>query len=234
MTLNQQKSLVLFSGGQDSAVCLAWALDRYEQVETVAFEYGQRHVVELDCRSRVRERMKKIFPSWGGRLGKDHLIDISALSEISTSSLTSDREIDQSSSDLPDTFVPGRNIIFFSLAAAIAHRSKAKYLVGGMCETDFSGYPDCRDDSIKAMQVALNMGMDSRFVIETPLMWVDKSETWALAKEMGGEALVELILEESHTCYLGDRSVRHIWGYGCGQCPACLLRKRGYEKFSDR
>ena len=234
MTLNQQKALVLFSGGQDSAVCLAWALDRYEQVETVAFEYGQRHVVELDCRSRVRERMKKIFPSWGGRLGKDHLIDISALSEISTSSLTSDREIDQSSSDLPNTFVPGRNIIFFSLAAAIAHRSKAKYLVGGMCETDFSGYPDCRDDSIKAMQVALNMGMDSRFVIETPLMWVDKSETWALAKEMGGEPLVELILEESHTCYLGDRSVRHIWGYGCGQCAACLLRKAGYEKFSDR
>ena len=234
MTLNQQKALVLFSGGQDSAVCLAWALDRYEQVETVAFEYGQRHVVELDCRSRVRERMKKIFPSWGGRLGKDHLIDISALSEISTSSLTSDREIDQSSSGLPNTFVPGRNIIFFSLAAAIAHRSKAKYLVGGMCETDFSGYPDCRDDSIKAMQVALNMGMDSRFVIETPLMWVDKSGIWALAKEMGGEALVELILEESHTCYLGDRSVRHIWGYGCGQCPACLLRKRGYEKFSDR
>jgi len=234
MTLNQQKALVLFSGGQDSSVCLAWALDRYEKVETVAFEYGQRHVVELDCRSRIREKIKNIVPSWEERLGKDHLIDISTLSEISTSALTSDREIDQSPSGLPNTFVPGRNIIFFSLAAAIAHQRKAKYLVGGMCETDFSGYPDCRDDSIKAMQVALNMGMDSRFVIETPLMWLDKSGTWALAKEMGGDALVELILEESHTCYLGDRSVRHFWGYGCGQCPACRLRKAGYEKFNDR
>jgi 7-cyano-7-deazaguanine synthase len=233
MTLNQQKALVLFSGGQDSAVCLAWALDRYEQVETVAFEYGQRHVVELDCCSRVRERMKKTFPLWGERLGKDHLIDISALSEINTSALTSDSEIRKTSSGLPNTFVPGRNIVFFSLAGAIALGREAKYLVGGMCETDFSGYPDCRDDSIKAMQVALNMGMDARFVIETPLMWVDKSGTWALAKELGGEALVELILEESHTCYLGDRSVRHFWGYGCGQCPACLLRKVGYEKFSD-
>jgi len=203
MTLHQEKALVLFSGGQDSAVCLAWALNRYEQVETVALEYGQRHVVELDCRSRVRERMKKIFPPWGERVGKDHLIDISALSEISTSVLTSDREIIQTPSGLPNTFVPGRNIIFFSLAAAIAHRINVKYLVGGMCDTDFSGYPDCRDDSIKAMQVALNMGMDSRFVIETPLMCVDKSGNWALEKEMGGEALVELILEESHTLLPG-------------------------------
>ena len=231
MTLDHQKALVLFSGGQDSTVCLAWALDRYAHVETVAFDYAQRHSVELSCRLRILTKIKEISSSWGERLGEDNLIDLSVLSDISVSALTSGQNISESNSDLPNTFVPGRNIIFFSLAAAIAYRKNTKFLVGGMCETDFSGYPDCRDDSIKAMQIALSLGMDKKLVIETPLMWMDKAGTWALAKEIGGDHLVELILEESHSCYAGDRTIRHPWGYGCGGCPACILRKAGYEKF---
>lgn len=231
MTLDHQKALVLFSGGQDSTVCLAWALDRYAHVETVAFDYAQRHSVELSCRLRILTKIKEISSSWRERLGEDHLIDLPVLSDISVSALTSGQNISESNSDLPNTFVPGRNIIFFSLAAAIAYRKNTKFLVGGMCETDFSGYPDCRDDSIKAMQIALSLGMDKKLVIETPLMWMDKAGTWALAKEIGGDHLVELILEESHSCYAGDRTIRHPWGYGCGGCPACILRKAGYEKF---
>ena len=231
MTLDHQKALVLFSGGQDSTVCLAWALDRYAHVETVAFDYAQRHSVELSCRLRILTKIKEISSSWGERLGEDNLIDLSVLSDISVSALTSGQNISESNSDLPNTFVPGRNIIFFSLAAAIAYRKNTKFLVGGMCETDFSGYPDCRDDSIKAMQIALSLGMDKKLVIETPLMWMDKAGTWALAKEIGGDHLVELILEESHSCYAGDRTIRHPWGYGCGGCSACILRKAGYEKF---
>jgi len=233
MTLNNKKALVLFSGGQDSAVCLAWALSKYEQVETISFDYGQRHVVELECRTRILELIRTQFPLWGERLNKNHLIEIPALSQISSSALTGDQEITISPDGLPTTFVPGRNIIFLSLAAAIAYQRETRYVIGGMCETDFAGYPDCRDDSVKAMQVALNLGMDARLVIETPLMWLDKAETWGLACELGGDPLIQLILEETHTCYLGERSSRYSWGYGCGECPACVLRKQGYKRFMN-
>mgnify|MGYP001277495564 CR=1 FL=1 len=231
MSLDNRRAIVLFSGGQDSTVCLYWAMKRYDQVETVGFNYGQQHVVELDCRRQIRKQLQKCFPLVANRLGKDHLVDASVLSEITESALTAGGAIDEGPSGLSTAFVPGRNIIFLTLAAVIAHRRKVKHLVGGMCETDFSGYPDCRDDSVKAIQVALNLAIGANFVIETPLMWIGKAETWSLAKELGGDALLELILEETHTCYLGDRSVRHTWGYGCGNCPACVLRKRGYERF---
>jgi len=224
-------ALVLFSGGQDSATCLAWALDRYETVETIGFDYGQRHRVELDCREGVREKFARAFPAWAGRLGDDHMIDLSVLGAISDTAMTREIEIEAAANGLPNTFVPGRNLMFMTIAAALAHRRGLRALVGGMCETDFSGYPDCRDDTMKALQVALNLGMQSRFIIETPLMWLDKADTWRLAERLGGPALVELIRVETHTCYLGERGQFNDWGFGCGECPACRLRKRGYEAF---
>jgi 7-cyano-7-deazaguanine synthase len=224
-------ALVLFSGGQDSTTCLAWALDRFEHVETLAFDYGQRHRVELDQRHVLRESLRLIRPRWAERLGADHTLDLRALGAISDTALTGDKEIVLTQKGLPNTFVPGRNLIFLAFAAALAYRRGLTHLVGGMCETDFSGYPDCRDDAIKAMQVALNIGMESRFVLETPLMWLDKAETWALAQELGGDSLIAALIEHSHTCYLGERGARHAWGYGCGQCPACALRAQGYAKW---
>jgi 7-cyano-7-deazaguanine synthase len=224
-------ALVLFSGGQDSTVCLAWALEHFAEVETIGFDYGQRHRVELDLRPRIRERMKALRPEWAKRLGDDHMVKLDALAAISETALTRDVAIEIAQSGLPTTFVPGRNLAFLAFAGALAYRRGAKHLVAGMCETDFSGYPDCRDDTVKAMQVALTLGMDRRFVVHTPLMWIDKAATFAMAHEIGGNALVDLLVEETHTCYLGDRSHRHPWGYGCGTCPACRLRAEGFAKW---
>ena len=224
-------ALVLFSGGQDSTTCLAWALDRYDKVETVGFDYGQRHRVELDQRPKLRETLSK---SWPGKLGPDHTIDLAALGSIAATAMTHDIAIETDASGLPNTFVPGRNLLFLTFAAALAHRRGLRRLVGGMCETDYSGYPDCRDDTIKAMQVALNLGMERRFVIESPLMWLDKAATWALAHDLGGDGLIELIVADTHTCYLGERGTRHDWGYGCGDCPACQLRANGWWRFKKR
>ena len=224
-------ALVLFSGGQDSSVCLAWALDRHGRVETVGFDYGQRHAAELVARVRVREQMALGFPAWAERLGEDHLIDIRSFGAIGETALTSERAIEVTARGLPSTFVPGRNLVFLTYAAALADRRGLAHLVGGMCETDYSGYPDCRRDTLDAVQTALNLGMDQGFVVETPLMRLSKAETWAMAADLGGEALVEVIVEESHTCYLGDRSHRYAWGYGCGTCPACELRARGWREW---
>lgn len=224
-------ALVLFSAGQDSSTCLAWALQKFDSVETVGFDYGQRHKVELECREVVRNRMCELFPDWRVKLGSDHTINLGALGEVSETALTREAEIKLDEDGLPTTFVPGRNLIFLTFAAAIAFRRGHRHLIAGMCETDFSGYPDCRDDTLKAMQVALNLGMNSRFILHTPLMWLDKGQTWALAHSIGGNDLVNLILEETHTCYLGNRQNRHEWGYGCGECFACQLRKRGYEAY---
>ena len=225
-------ALVLFSGGQDSTTCLAWALARFDRVETVGFDYGQRHRVELDQRPRLREALAEPAYAWRAQLGPDHTIDLAALGTISATAMTREIAIESDGKGLPNTFVPGRNLLFFAFAAALAHRRGLRHIVGGMCETDFSGYPDCRDDTIKAMQVALNLGMESRFVIETPLMWLDKAATWRLALELGGPALVDLVIEATHTCYLGERGTRHAWGYGCGACPACDLRLKGWERFT--
>ena len=226
-----EPALVLFSGGQDSSTCLAWALARFARVETIGFDYGQRHGVELECRTRIAERLKADFSEWGAKLGEEHLVDLSVLGRLSDTALTRHAEIAFAESGLPNTFVPGRNLLFFTLAAAIGYRRGLKHLVGGMCETDYSGYPDCRDDTLKSLQATLSLGMDHRFVIHTPLMWRDKRATWELAEELGGERLVGLIREESHSCYLGERGVCHDWGYGCGQCPACELRRRGWEAY---
>ena len=226
-----ERALVLFSGGQDSTTCLAWALDRFDHVETVGFDYQQRHSVELDCRPRILEKFTETFPLWRTKLGEDHLLDISVLGAISETSLTRDATIEMGDNGLPSTFVPGRNLVFLTLAGALAYRRSARHIVGGMCETDFSGYPDCRDDTMKAAQLALNLGMDKRFVVHTPLMWIDKAQTWELAHDIGGRELTELIIEETHTCYLGNRADRHDWGYGCGTCPACELRSTGYKKY---
>ena len=227
-----ERAIVLLSGGQDSATCLAWALERFGEVETVGFDYGQRHGVELEARERVLAGLRGAFPAWAQRLGEDRVLTIPTLSELGETALTQEITIEMGEG-LPNTFVPGRNIAFFTFAAGLAWRRGAKHLVGGMCETDFSGYPDCRDDTLKALQVALGLGMDRRFVIHTPLMWRDKAETWALAEDLGGEALVALIREETHTCYLGDRTKRHAWGYGCGECPACELRAKGYRAWRE-
>jgi 7-cyano-7-deazaguanine synthase len=224
-------ALVLFSAGQDSSTCLAWALQKFDSVETVGFDYGQRHKVELECREVVRNQMCELFPDWRVKLGSDHTINLGALGDVSETALTREAEIKLGEDGLPTTFVPGRNLIFLTFAAAIAFRRGHRHLIAGMCETDFSGYPDCRDDTLKAMQVALNLGMNSRFILHTPLMWLDKGQTWALAHSIGGNDLVNLILEETHTCYLGNRQIRHEWGYGCGECFACQLRKRGYEAY---
>jgi 7-cyano-7-deazaguanine synthase len=224
-------ALVLFSGGQDSTTCLALALSKYERVETIAFDYRQRHSVELEARLRVLEQIKQQFPQWAHKLGEDHLLDLGVLGQVSETSLTRDVAFKMESSGLPNTFVPGRNLLFLTLAAALAYRRDLQVMVTGVCETDFSGYPDCRDDTMKAMQLALSLGMDKRFLIETPLMWIDKADTWALAASLGGQHLVDLIIEHTHTCYLGDRVHRHVWGYGCGTCPACDLRAKGYDRW---
>lgn len=225
-------ALVLFSGGQDSATCLAWALDRFGTVETVGFDYGQRHRVELACRGNFRARIAELDPKWSDRLGPDHMLDLSVLGQVSETALTREAQIALRDDGLPNTFVPGRNLLFFTLAAALASRRLLRHLVGGMCETDYSGYPDCRDDTLKSLQVTLNLGMGSRAVVHTPLMWLDKAQTWALADQLGGRPLVELIRTGTHTCYRGEHEILHDWGYGCGDCPACELRSKGWEAFT--
>ena len=232
--MDPRSALVLFSGGQDSTACLAWALDRYAQVETIGFDYGQRHRVELECRPRVIAALRAQFPHWSARLGEDHVLDLALLGRISDSALTSQRAIETQANGLPNTFVPGRNLLFLNVAAALAYRRGASVLVGGMCETDYSGYPDCRDATMKAMQVALSLGLATPMAIETPLMWLSKAQTWALCDALGGAALNELIVEHTHSCYLGDRSHRHAWGYGCGACPACELRRKGHAGWAQR
>jgi 7-cyano-7-deazaguanine synthase len=227
--MHHRNALVLFSGGQDSTTCLA--LSQYERVETIAFDYGQRHAVELQARLRVLAEIRSQFPQWAPRLGEDHLLDLAVLGQVSETSLTRDTAFAMEQTGLPNTFVPGRNLLFLTLAAALAYRRGLEVIVTGVCETDYSGYPDCRDDSMKAMQLALSLGMDKRFLIETPLMWIDKAETWQLAHRLGGQPLVDLIVEHTHTCYLGDRSHRQDWGYGCGACPACDLRAKGFTRF---
>jgi 7-cyano-7-deazaguanine synthase len=236
-----RNALVLFSGGQDSTTCLAHALAQYERVETLAFDYRQRHHVELEARLNVLCALKTEFPQWADKLGEDHMLDLAVLGQVSETSLTRDMAFQMESSGLPNTFVPGRNLLFLTLAAALAYRRGLDVIVTGVCETDFSGYPDCRDDTMKAMQLALSLGMDRRLLIETPLMWIDKSQTWQLAFDLGekthaggGKKLVDLIVEQSHTCYLGDRTHRHDWGYGCGACPACELRARGWQHWVSR
>ena len=224
-------ALVLFSGGQDSTVCLAWALDRFARVETVGFDYGQRHAVELVARQAVRTKIIEAFPAWADRLGPDAVLDLKGFGAVAESALTADREIELTERGLPSTFVPGRNLAFFVYAAALADRRGAEVLIGGMCETDFSGYPDCRRDTLDAMEQALRLGMARDFRIETPLMRLDKSETWALSHQLGGDALVELILRETHTCYRGERGHLHDWGYGCDDCPACDLRAKGFANW---
>ncbi|MCC7280186.1 MAG: 7-cyano-7-deazaguanine synthase QueC [Chromatiaceae bacterium] len=227
-------ALVLFSGGQDSTVCLAWALERHERVETVGFDYGQRHAVELQARAEVRAAMLAAYPQWAGRLGEDHMLDLRGFGAVAQSALTTDKAIEMTARGLPSTFVPGRNLVVLVYAAALADRRGLGALVGGMCETDFSGYPDCRRDTLDAMEHALNLGMEQAFRVETPLMRLTKAQTWALAKTLGGERLVEIILADSHTCYLGERGERHAWGHGCGTCPACDLRARGFAQWVDQ
>jgi 7-cyano-7-deazaguanine synthase len=230
--IDDRAALVLFSGGQDSTTCLAWALDRFARVETVGFDYGQRHRVELDARPRILAELGRLFPRWAPRLGADHLLDLGALGAISDTALTRDVAIAMEDGGLPNTFVPGRNLIFLAFAAALAWRRDARHLVAGVCETDYSGYPDCRDDTIRAMERAINLGMEGRFEIHTPLMRIDKAATWALADTLGGAALVELVRAETHSCYEGDRATANAWGHGCGTCPACALRAKGWQAFS--
>ncbi|MEC7288524.1 MAG: 7-cyano-7-deazaguanine synthase QueC [Pseudomonadota bacterium] len=232
--MTETSALVLFSGGQDSTICLAYALDKFDRVETVGFDYGQRHAVELECRPKILAAVKAQFPQWADKIGDDHLCDVSVLSDISETAMTSETEIEIAENGLPNTFVPGRNLLFLTLAGAIAWRRGMTTLVGGMCETDYSGYPDCRRETMDAQELTLARGMDRPYSIETPLMWLDKAETWDLAASLGGETLVELVVEESHTCYLGDREHRHAWGYGCGTCPACELRAKGYRKWREK
>jgi 7-cyano-7-deazaguanine synthase len=234
MTTVNASALVLFSGGQDSATCLAWALERYARVETLGFDYGQRHAIELTIRPQLLDAMRALKPSWAERLGDDHLLDLAVLGKISESALTGDAEITMQENGLPNTFVPGRNLLFITLAAALAYRRGIDVLVGGMCETDYSGYPDCRDDTMQSLQSTLRLGMATDVTIATPLMWLNKADTWKLAEDLGGQALVNLIRNVTHTCYLGERGVLHDWGYGCGRCPACELRSNGYEQFVGR
>ena len=224
-------ALVLFSGGQDSTVCVAWALERFDRVETIGFDYRQRHAVELTLRPGLRAALREGFPAWRARLSDDHVIDLAVLGEISETALTRAVDIELTQSGLPSTFVPARNLVFLTMAAAVAYRRGIDVLVGGMCETDFSGYPDCRDSTVKAMQVALTLGLDRGFRIETPLMWLDKAATWKLAHDLGGDPLIDLVRTETHTCYLGTRETLHAWGYGCGECPACKLRADGYRRW---
>jgi 7-cyano-7-deazaguanine synthase len=231
---NISSALVLFSGGQDSTTCLAWALDKFSFVETIAFNYNQRHIVELECRKTVLQNIRNEFPNWSTKLGEDYLLDIPVLGSISDTALTTDREIEFNKSGLPNTFVPGRNLLFFTLAAAIAYRRGIRTLVGGMCETDFSGYPDCRKETMHSQEKTLSLGLDYSITIETPLMLINKAETWKMAHDLGGEKLVHIINKDTHTCYFGDRSKTHAWGIGCGNCPACELRKTGWINFNDK
>lgn len=231
--ISGQSALVLFSGGQDSATCLAWALEHFDHVETIGYAYGQRHAVELDCRDILRREISDLNPLWQKRLGQDHMIDLASLGKLSETALTRPAEIGMMENGLPNTFVPGRNIIFLTFAAALAFRRSARHIITGVCETDYSGYPDCRDDTIKALQVALNLGMEQRFVLHTPLMWIDKAQTWQLCDSLGGENLVDLIRRESHSCYKGERNTIHDWGYGCGDCPACTLRAEGWRRYKE-
>ncbi len=231
MTETNQRALVLFSGGQDSATCLAWALETFAYVETVGFDYGQRHRVELECRGRVLAALRESAPALGAKLGQDHTLAMPLIRDLGATAMTEEMEIEYGENGLPNTFVPGRNIFFLTAAAVLAHRRSLKHIVAGMCETDYSGYPDCRDDTLKALQVALNLGLESRLVLHTPLMWIDKAQTWEMAHDIGGQMLFDLIREETHSCYLGDRSKKHDWGYGCGTCPACHLRAKGYETY---
>ena len=233
MGLSNDTALVLFSGGQDSTVCLAWALERFARVETIGFDYGQRHAVELQMRAPLREKLAALNPKWRERLGEDHVVKIDALAAISETALTRDMQIEMGENGLPTTFVPARNLIFLSFAGAVAYRRGAKHLVAGMCETDYSGYPDCRDETIKTMQKALSLGMDRELAVHTPLMRIDKAGTFAMAEDIGGQPLLELVVEDTHSCYLGDRAHRHPWGYGCGTCPACQLRAAGFAKFKE-
>ena len=226
-----EAALVLFSGGQDSTVCLAWALQRFARVETVGFDYNQRHAVELTVRPLLRQKLTALRAEWASRLREDHLLKLDALGAISDTALIRETAIEIAASGLPTTFVPGRNLAFLTFAGALAYRRGVRHLVAGMCETDYSGYPDCRDDTIKAMQVALGLGMERRFIIHTPLMWIDKAATFALAQELGGQAFLDLVIEDTHSCYLGERTQRHAWGYGCGECPACRLRADGFSRF---
>jgi len=231
--IDPRHALVLFSGGQDSTACLAWALERHARVETVGFDYRQRHRIELECRRTVLAELAREFPQWAPRLKDDHVLDLGLLAALGDSALTSDRAIELQSNGLPSTFVPGRNLLFLAVAAALAYRRGASVLVGGMCETDYSGYPDCRDNTLKAMQVALSLGLAAPLTVETPLMFLTKAQTWALTHTLGGDRLNALIVEHTHTCYLGERGTRHAWGHGCGRCPACELRRRGHEAFSE-
>jgi 7-cyano-7-deazaguanine synthase len=227
-------AVVLLSGGQDSTVALAWALARFARVHTVGFDYRQRHRVELDCRVQVLQGLRERFPAWAARLGDDVVLDLGLVPALGATALTEARAIEMQANGLPNTFVPGRNLLFFTAAAAWAYRQGASVLVGGMCETDYTGYPDCRDNTLKALQVALSLGLDAPMTVETPLMFIDKAATWALAEQLGGQALVQLIVEHTHSCYLGERSTRHAWGAGCGHCPACELRARGHARYLER
>jgi 7-cyano-7-deazaguanine synthase len=229
--MKDNPALVLFSGGQDSTVCLAWALERFDHVETIGFAYGQRHTVEMAQRPLIRTRIAAAFPAWAPRLGDDHVLELATLGAISDSALTRDAAFQMTAAGLPNTFVPGRNLLFFTYAAALAYRRGIRTLVGGMCETDYSGYPDCRNDTLQTLAKAISLGMDAPFAVETPLMWIDKAATWAMAERLGGAQLIDLIVEHTHTCYMPERTTRHAWGYGCGQCPACKLRARGWEKW---
>lgn len=228
-----KNALVLFSGGQDSTVCLAWALDTFDNVYTIGFDYGQRHAVELDCRTKILEKIGSVKPQWQARLGNDNVIDMSFISSLGQTAMTSDMQIKIAESGLPNTFVPGRNVFFLTAAACCAYRLGVGHLVGGMCETDYSGYPDCRHDTLQSLAQSLTLSMDSEISIHTPLMWKDKADTWQMATDLAGDALIDLIIHDSHTCYTGDRSSLHKWGYGCGDCPACALRQRGFEKWSE-
>ena len=231
MTSDTSSALVLFSGGQDSTTCLAWALSRYEHVETIGFTYGQRHLVEMDVREPVRRGVAGLSAAWQRKLGADRVVSLDVLGQVSVSALTADLAMDRRPDGLPSTFVPGRNLVFLTFAAIVAQQRGLKHVVAGVCETDFSGYPDCRDDTVKALQVAINLGMEARLVLETPLMWIDKADTWRLAEALGGRPLVDLIVAETHTCYLGDRTHRHDWGVGCGTCDACRLRAAGWSRY---
>jgi 7-cyano-7-deazaguanine synthase len=229
-----RRALVLFSGGQDSTTCLAWALTHHDHVETIGFDYGQRHRAELDCRIALRHRLAELRSDWARRLGEDHLLGVEVLGQLGASAMTDDIAIAMQADGLPNTFVPGRNLLFFTLAAALAYRRGLNVLAGGMSQTDYSGYPDCRDNTLKALQVALSLGIDRPLTLETPLMWRDKADTWELARELGGAALVEVVRTGTHTCYLNQRDTLHAWGYGCGACPACVLRAQGHQEWMAR
>jgi len=233
-TVRERRALVLFSGGQDSTTCLAWALDRFSAVETVGFTYGQRHMSEMTARPKISAALKKHFPQWTGKLGKDHKLPLDVLKKIGGTALTDALKIEMGAKGLPTTFVPARNLLFLTAAAALAYRRGIRDIVGGMCETDFSGYPDCRNDTIEALEKAINLGTDTHFTIHTPLMRIDKAQSWGLAERLGGKALVDLIVEETVSCYEGDHGTRHDWGYGCGACPACELRAKGYARYVGR